>query len=492
MRISFLDLDFEYKHKHIDWDVINDCGLCRIFDDETCGRFTKVCSSEEIAERQKFFNSLMTDSFFASFMSFYYSLKELLGFYKLFGEAETACESLFVFGEYYQAFLAVLGKIQEIPRTDSVFCERLIAYADEQKNILRKNSDLFSEYKKLLSDISQSKVRIINGKAFLLKNSVCENERSAVEEIEYCKRSFGYIGESFEESRIKMSIPISETLNLLYEKEFLRLSEIKNMLARCIDTHIFSLKEEADFYLSVKEVIKNASGRGIPYSFAEISHVKEYRAKDIYDISLITKDTEQREYVANDVFFSEKEPCFFLVGANGGGKTTYLRAMASNLVLFLSGCPVFCESASIYPFDSLFTHFPAEEHFERGGRLFDEECRVKAITEKATQKSFVFLNETFTGADAEKGFSLSMKFMRLFYEKKVFCLFVTHFYDSAFSEIPVLRATVDKDNGNKRTFKMERGVGEKSSYAEDILKKYGLDALSLEKRRNMNDKLALQ
>ena len=139
MRISFLDLDFEYKHKHIDWDVINDCGLCRIFDDETCGRFTKVCSAEEIAERQNFFASLMTDSFFASFMSFYDSLKELLGFYKLFGKAETACESLFIFGEYYQAFLAVLDKMREIPRTDSVFCERLIAYADEQKNILRKS-----------------------------------------------------------------------------------------------------------------------------------------------------------------------------------------------------------------------------------------------------------------------------------------------------------------------------------------------------------------
>ena len=135
----------------------------------------------------------------------------------------------------------------------------------------------------------------------------------------------------------------------------------------------------------------------------------------------------------------------------------------------------------------VFTHFPADEHFDHGGRLFDEECRVRAMLDKETENSFVFLNETFTGADARKGLSLSLSFMRNFAEKNTFCLFVTHFYEVMEFEFPVLCAAVNTDHENLRTFKIERGVREKRSYAEDILKKYGLDRISLAEKGKIND-----
>ena len=54
-------------------------------------------------------------------------------------------------------------------------------------------------------------------------------------------------------------------------------------------------------------------------------------------------------------------------------------------------------------------------------------------------------------------------------------------------EFPVLCAAVNTDQENQRTFKIERGVREKRSYAEDILKKYRLDRNSLAERRKIND-----
>jgi hypothetical protein len=50
-------------------------------------------------------------------------------------------------------------------------------------------------------------------------------------------------------------------------------------------------------------------------------------------------------------------------------------------------------------------------------------------------------------------------------------------------DFPVLSAEVDSTDKNKRTFHIVRSKGSSSSYAVDILKKYGLDKNSLEARR---------
>ena len=69
--------------------------------------------------------------------------------------------------------------------------------------------------------------------------------------------------------------------------------------------------------------------------------------------------------------------------------------------------------------------------------------------------------------------------MKSFYARNIFCLFVTHFYEVIDYGFPTLCATVNTQCDNTRTFKIERGVHTRSSYAEDILKKYGLDKESL-------------
>ena len=46
------------------------------------------------------------------------------------------------------------------------------------------------------------------------------------------------------------------------------------------------------------------------------------------------------------------------------------------LLLFLAGCPVFAQEASIYPFDTVAAHFPKDERFDHVGRLDEELLRT--------------------------------------------------------------------------------------------------------------------
>ncbi len=486
MKLSILSLSPDYKYQYIDHHVIEDSGLSRILDDRTWSFLKAICPTDEILARQKLFRALMDPLFRERFFSFHDTLTAFLHSNKVLTESETVCVGLFLFAKHYQCFQKLIETIKEFPATDSVFIERLSAYADQKQHEFREYEPLFSEYRNLLDAISHSKIHVSSGRAHICKMKSTAPLSSVIDEIKACKRSFGYSEDISSPQTIRMSLPISETLHLLYPAEFSRLIELKETLHGMLDNDVFSLKEESDFYLSVLDLVERAAEYGIPYSFANISDRKQYIANDIYDVSLLAKRIPNGQYVSNHAFFTENEHCFFLLGANGGGKTTYLRAVASNLILFLSGCPIFCESAEIFPFNMIFTHFPADEHFDHGGRLFDEECRVRAMLDKGTENSFVFLNETFTGADARKGLSLSLSFMRSFAEKNTFCLFVTHFYEVMEFEFPVLCAAVNTDHENQRTFKIERGVREKRSYAEDILKKYGLDRNSLAERGKIN------
>lgn len=487
MKLSILSLSPDYKYRYIDHHVIEDSGLTRVLDAEIWSFLKSVCPTDEISERQKLFRALMKPLFKEKFCAFHDALTAYLRSDKLLAESETVCESLLLFAKHYRCFQTLMTNIQELPSTDCIFIEKLSAYAEQKQREFCEYEPLFSEYQKLLDSISHSKIHVSSGSAHVLKMQSTAISSSVVDEIKACKRAFGYSDDVSSPQTIRMSLPISETLQLLYPNEFSRLADLKEELFDIVDKDLFSLKEESDFYLSVLDLMELATEQRIPFSFANISDRKQYIAKDIYDISLLAKRTSRGQYVSNDVFFTETEHCFFLLGANGGGKTTYLRAVASNLILFLSGCPIFCESAEIYPFDMIFTHFPADEHFDHGGRLFDEECRVRAMLDKGTENSFVFLNETFTGADARKGLSLSLSFMRSFSENHTFCLFVTHFYEVMEFEFPILCAAVNTEHENQRTFKIERGVREKRSYAEDILRKYGLDRISLAKRGKTND-----
>ena len=88
-------------------------------------------------------------------------------------------------------------------------------------------------------------------------------------------------------------------------------------------------------------------------------------------------------------------------------------------------------------------------------------------------------NETFSGTDEKKSEEYSARLAGTMAERGTFGIYVTHIHTLTGGKIPTLAAVIDENDENRRTYKIRRVGGTTSSFAADILEKYGLDAQTL-------------
>jgi len=305
---------------------------------------------------------------------------------------------------------------------------------------------------------------------------------SEIDSISACAEGLGFAVPKKKSQNIKINLSLSDTMCRLYSD---KVAQIEAEIVKYADVDFYeptSYISEIKFFLEIYSLLQRATHIDVPHCIAKISQTPQYIAKELYDVSLLAKNCEN--IVPNDADFTENEPFCFLLGANGGGKTTYLRALGVNLIFFLTGCPVFAKEAEIFPFDIVLSHFPKDERFDNTGRLDEERKRTDEMLNMAENKAaFLFFNETFSGTDDKRGFDLLTDTVAKIEERKYFGLYVTHFHEVMSLDYPVLSAEVDLSDANKRTFRIVRSKGSASSYASDILKKYRLDKDSLAARR---------
>ncbi len=254
------------------------------------------------------------------------------------------------------------------------------------------------------------------------------------------------------------------------------------------DLHIiFAYAPEIDFLLDAAAYFLKLSVAGYPLAYPAVSDTHEVILNGVVDASLVKRELRGQDVVPNDLVMSsdykgEKLNFYIITGANGGGKTTFVRACGIAILFFLAGCPVTAASGKIYPFEGMYTHFPANESFENSGRFVNEANRAEEIIETANDNTFVLFNETYSGTDEQKSEQYSRRLVDLMYDRGVFGLFVTHIHSLTGGAVPTLAAVVDESDENRRTYKIKRVGATSSSFAEDILEKYGLDRESLKKR----------
>ncbi len=304
--------------------------------------------------------------------------------------------------------------------------------------------------------------------------------------ISKCAEDLGFTVSKKKTHNTRLNLSMSDTICRLYKDE---VAQIEDELAKYDGVDFYEPVKyipEIKFLLEMQGLIRRAATLGIPHCISKIASSPKYIAKKLYDVSLLAKRCEN--IIPNDADFTENEPFCFLLGANGGGKTTYLRAVGINLILFLAGCPVFAKDAEIYPFGIVLSHFPKDERFDNTGRLDEERMRVKEmLTQTQNKSAFLIFNETFSGTDDMRGFELLTDTAKQIRNDKHFGLYVTHFHEVMRLDYLVLSAEVDPMDENKRTFRIVKTKVNTSSYASDILKKYRLDKDSLATRRCEND-----
>ncbi len=471
--------------------LFTDLTLDRLLPDETLAQLARGCTPDEAEARRSVFRRLLGSdgALREAFAGFDAALTGL-------GQAETACasaksevEALFLFRRRCRFFCEAVSAAERLSALDaeagtdsSALLAGLGAYAE-------KLLPLAAELEKALAETASSAEELSNLRLRLDRTGVLTALRSddaaasspapiAETLRRYIVRT-GYEPKLRPQSSDRFPPELSDTVKQICPEAFRTLYELRERFDRFLDADLTALRGEIRFYLTVAELAERGKRAGMAVCFPTVIKEKRFCALNAYDLTLLVRD---RPVVPNDIDFDESAPVCFLTGANGGGKTTYLRCTAANLLFGLRGCPVFAASMELYPFDWLCSHFPADETFTGSGRLVEEANRVNALLLQGTGDSFFFFNETFSGTDDGKGVSLTLETARKLRETGAFALFVTHFHEVEDSGFPILTTVMDETDTSRRTFRIVRAKGGGSSFAADILKKYGLDALSLKRR----------
>jgi len=188
-----------------------------------------------------------------------------------------------------------------------------------------------------------------------------------------------------------------------------------------------------------------------------------------------------RAYVPNDVYMNrESSRMQIITGPNMGGKSTYIRQVATTCLLNQIGMFVPASRAMLPVMSSIMCRVGANDVQLKGISTFMAEMiEAACILNNADERSLVIVDELGRGTSTEDGFGIAWGFgTYLANESKCFTLFATHFHelggleqatkDESSNITPIINkhatAFVDPSRDDKLTFlyAMKPGVADRS------------------------------
>lgn len=470
----------EYREKLIDFDVMADLKINLLLPEDVLSLFCRPCHADDILLRQSSFIALSEIELRNHFVKLCKSISAVDELYKAYCIATSENERNVIFVsminalyDFYMLSAENHGKGGAYDRYRDFFSSEI--KREDLKAFFNKASELHGKYHEI------SKISFAVDKDML---KVSKNfSESFNEKIISAAMLLGLsCADDYEGGGMSEAMPaeLIDEIASLNKAVFEELDKFYKDNEKLFDSTVLQYRHELSFYISVCRCLDKIKLANIPLCMPTISDKKELFAKDVYDITLLYKNCN--EIIPNDLSFNGEEPFFFLTGANGGGKTTYLRAVGTAVLFFLMGCPIAARSANMCVLDAIYTHFPKDERFDVSGRFEDEELRVSEIISKASPYSFVLLNETYSTTSEETAVKYTMELADKLYNNNTFGIYVTHQQSMEGSNVPMLNVVVDTEDSNRRTYKISKKNDSKGSYAKDVLEKYGLTEEALEKR----------
>jgi len=458
-------------------DVIEDLKLDKLIGDKASRCMRYVCGKTDILARQAAFKELEDRKKAKAAACIYEYISDVCKKNSLYCSSSCVDERNALFVSLFYSYCKFVKEAAS-SGFESPLLSRFSKYfsvLSSEKEFIDADAAVQKAYA-LLGEISGVSFNILNESLTLTdghKKSYAEKLYECADELELdvTKRygNFSYA----------LTPKIIEGIKKLYPSQFSAFAEFYSRFSGMYNESITKYDDELAFYISVLGIVEKAKALSVLFTYPSVSDKKEYICRNAYDLSLILKN--EKSIVPNDISLTADEPFFFLTGANGGGKTTYLRAVGLNLCMFLSGCPISAEAAQIYPFSGVFTHFPHDERFEDTGRFLDEQIRLDKIFSIADNDGVILLNETFSTTTEEIALRSTQALAEKLQSEGKFGIYITHQHALA-TNIPSLSVIIDESDSNRRTYKVSRSKGKKSSFAGDILRKYALTREQLGER----------
>ncbi|MCM1026304.1 MAG: hypothetical protein NC432_07695 [Roseburia sp.] len=296
-----------------------------------------------------------------------------------------------------------------------------------------------------------------------------------------------------------MSAPFSGTLGLSPLEEavleacrrrepeiFDRMEDFAERFPSYEDPGILQLEQEVQFYLAFYRLEEKMRKKGFDFCVPDRAPAGEMEGTGLYDLALACVNCARgKPVVSNDFAYRPGESFFVVGGPNQGGKTTFARSMGQLVYLAEMGLDVPAARARVPSFQSLLTHFSAEESLGSGkGKLKEELLRLAPMMKEQAEGAFVIINELFTTAAHYDGCVMGKRVLNHFIGKGCMGVYVTHLRElgDSVEGVAPLSALLDGSPERKRTYKIGRGRVEEVGYAEDIVKKYGLTYRELHER----------
>ena len=152
----------------------------------------------------------------------------------------------------------------------------------------------------------------------------------------------------------------------------------------------------------------------------------------------------EEPFVPNDCELSAERRILVVTGPNMGGKSTYLRQVATAVLLAQAGSFVPAARAELSVVDRIFTRVGAADHLSRGESTFMVEMlEAAAILGQATARSLVILDEVGRGTSTFDGLSIAWALVEHLHDdpsRGAFILFATHYHE--LTEIALVRSGV--------------------------------------------------
>lgn len=163
-----------------------------------------------------------------------------------------------------------------------------------------------------------------------------------------------------------------------------------------------------------------------------------------------------------------------ITGANGGGKSTLLRAVGIATLMARCGMFAAADAFSAPLFGNVFTHFRREEDQTMAKGKFDEELsRMSRIAEQITGGDLLLCNESFSATNEREGSQIAMEVFSAMADCGVRVVIVTHMFDLADTirdkrGDKALFLQAERGANGLRTFRIRPGFPEESSHAVDL------------------------
>ena len=474
--------------KPIDHAVFEDLQLLHFIPSTLIDTIAVPCEKEDLLARQGLLSFLSEhEEARAQLAELCLLAEELTVLDRVYTSARCESEKLFVFAALADALRRFTEKASKMNFGDALSARFSEAFLREK----RENSHraMYRALEGLMPEVDALRRQVLYTHG--IDNALCKDEgrRSFLARIEDCAERLGVDLPRVRTAELHTLSPdILTAVAKLHPTAFRHLKDFHASFASLYDPAVTVYENQLHFYLAILAMIDRVKAAGLPLVYPQPQATRGIHITEAYDISLLAK--EETHIVPNDISFSDEEPFFFLTGANGGGKTTYLRTVGIALMLYLNGCPVPCRKAEIGEIDGVFTHFPRDERFDGSGRFVEEHRRVEEILNEIGENSLVLLNETYATTNEENAVAMTERLASELHQRRVYGLYITHQHALSDNGVPYLNVVVDRTDANRRTYKIERQKSRDGSFAADILRKCRLTPADLRERFGLREKEA--